>query len=97
MKTLDDIKKIIRENLQNLRVEYNVQTIEIFGSYTRNSQSSQSDLDLLVTFNKAPSLLKYIALENYLSRILGLPVDLVMKKSLKPQLREYILSNVHPI
>jgi predicted nucleotidyltransferase len=97
MKTLDEIKSIIRENLSYLRADYNVQTIEIFGSYTKNLQSSQSDVDLLVTFSKAPSLLKYIALENYLSRILGLQVDLVMKKSLKPILREYILNDIQPI
>ena len=97
MKTLDEIKSIIRENLSYLRADYNVETIEIFGSYTKNLQSSQSDVDLLVTFSKAPSLLKYIALENYLSRILGLQVDLVMKKSLKPILREYILNDIQPI
>ncbi len=97
MKTLDEIKNTIRKNLDYLKSEYNVLTIEIFGSYTKNLQSNNSDLDLLVTFSKAPSLIKYITLENYLSSILGLQVDLVMKKSLKPYLKEIILSEIHPI
>jgi len=97
MKTLDEIKNTIRRNLDYLKSEYNVLTIEIFGSYTKNLQSNNSDLDLLVTFSKAPSLIKYITLENYLSSILGLQVDLVMKKSLKPYLKEIILSEIHPI
>ena len=97
MKTLDEIKNIIRDNFDYLKSEYNVHTIEIFGSYAKNVQSKNSDLDLLVTFTKAPSLLKYISLENYLCRILDLNVDLVMKKSLKPHLKDLILSEVHPI
>ena len=97
MKTLDEIKNTIRNNFNFLKSEYNVLTIEIFGSYTKNLQSKDSDLDLLVTFSKAPSLFKFIALENYLSHILGLKVDLVMKKSLKPHLKEFILSEVHPV
>jgi predicted nucleotidyltransferase len=97
MKTLDEIKTTIRKNFDHLKSEYNVLTLGVFGSYTKNMQSNRSDLDLLVTFSKAPSLLKYIALENYLSRILDLQVDLVMKKSLKPHIKDFILSEVHPI
>ena len=97
MKTLEEIKNIIRNNLDHLKSEYNVLTIEVFGSYTRNMQTTKSDLDLLVTFSKAPGLLKYISLESYLSAILGLQVDLVMKKTVKPHLKDIILSEVHPI
>ena len=97
MKTLEEIKNTIRKNFDYLKSEYNVLTIEIFGSYVKNVQSNKSDLDLLVTFSKAPSLLKYIALENYLCTMLDVNVDLVMKKSLKPHLKELILSEVHPI
>ena len=97
MKTVDEIKNTIRINFDYLKSEHNVLTIDIFGSYAKNAQSTKSDLDLLVTFSKAPSLLKFIALENYLSTILGLKVDLVMKKSLKPHLKDIILSEVHPI
>ena len=97
MKSLEEIKTIIRKHFDFLESEYQVLTIDVFGSYAKNVQSKTSDLDLLVTFSKAPSLLKYISLENYLCNILDLNVDLVMKKSLKPHLKNLILSEVHPI
>ena len=50
------------------------------------------DLDLLVDFDDAPTLFGFIRLENELSQLLGVKVDLVMKKGLKPALGERILS-----
>lgn len=65
-------------------------TIELFGSFIRNEQQANSDLDILVTFSKAPSLFKFIELEDYLSDLLGIKVDLVMKSALKPNIgKEY--------
>lgn len=74
-----------------LAEQYNVATLEVFGSYVREEQRKNSDLDILVTFNKAPSLLKFVRLENFLSDMLGVKVDLVMKDSLKPAIGKNIL------
>jgi predicted nucleotidyltransferase len=49
---------------------------------------------MLVTFSETPSLLKFIALENYLSDLLGVKVDLVMQDALKPNIRPHILREV---
>ena len=54
-------------------------------------QRRNSDLDILVTFEDEPSLLTFIAIENYLSDLLGVKVDLVMKDSLKPAIGKNIL------
>ena len=92
-----DLKKILTElHLQKpyLRKRYKVKEIEIFGSFIRKEQKANSDLDLLVTFTKTPSLLEFIKLENDLSDRLGIKVDLVMKDSLKLELRTNILSKV---
>jgi len=48
----------------------------------------------LVKFEEVPSLFKFIEIENYLSNILGIKVDLVEKKSLKPRIGEHILKEV---
>jgi len=48
----------------------------------------------LVAFSETPSLLKFIALENYLSDLLGVKVDLVMQDALKPNIRPHILCEV---
>jgi hypothetical protein len=51
-------------------------------------------LDILVTFHELPSLIKFVELENYLTDILGIKVDLVLKDSLKPEIGKRILSEV---
>ena len=88
---LSQILKALKKNLPELREEYNISTLEVFGSFVRSEQEEKSDLDLLITFTENPSLLKYIKLENFLSDLLGIRVDLVMKDSLKPRLSHNIL------
>lgn len=80
-----------------LREQYAVATLEVFGSYVRHEEKKDSDLDILVTFNKAPSLLKFIRLENHLADLLGIKVDLVLKDSLKPVLGKRILREAEPV
>jgi uncharacterized protein len=82
----------LRRTVPYLRDKYHVETLEVFGSYVRAEQQLTSDLDLLVTFSQLPGLLKFIELENYLSDLLGVNVDLVMKDSLKPVIGQRILS-----
>jgi predicted nucleotidyltransferase len=85
---------ILRRHLPELREKYSVNYLGIFGSYIRGEQSKDSDLDILVQFDKKPGLLKYIELENYLSDLLGVKVDLVMKSALKPNIGKRILNEV---
>ncbi len=80
-----------------LTQRYNVKSLGVFGSYIHQQQSEDSDLDILVTFQETPSLLKYIELENYLSDLVGIKVDLVMRDALKPRIGERILSEVVPV
>ena len=89
-KSLDQILKELKIILPAIKDNYFVDSIEVFGSYAMNKQSNKSDVDLLVTFTKTPGLLKYIELENFISDKLNLKVDLVMKDSIKPALKNYI-------
>ncbi|RKY94642.1 MAG: DNA polymerase III subunit beta [Ignavibacteriae bacterium] len=92
MKTrFNEISKTLKRNLPKLKEEYKINTLEVFGSFVRSEQEEDSDLDLLITFTENPGLLKYIKLENFLSDLLGIKVDLVMKDSLKPRLNHNIL------
>ena len=63
----------------------------------RNDQNYKSDLDLLVSFSKASSLLKFIELKNFLSDQLQVKVDLVMKDALKPGIGKNILNESIPV
>ena len=95
-----DLKKILttlRSLKPYLSKTYNVKEIEVFGSFIRKEQRINSDLDILVTFSKTPGLLEFIRLENDLSDTLGIKVDLVMKDSLKPELKKYILNEAFTV
>ncbi|WP_209019421.1 nucleotidyltransferase family protein [Chlorobaculum sp. 24CR] len=90
MKNVTEIQTALKPYMVKLKEEYQINRLGMFGSYVRNEQTSASDLDLLVTFTSTPSLFKFIALENYLSDLLGVKVDLVMESALKPRIGKYI-------
>jgi len=95
--SLEKILEILRQQIPMLTERYSVEKLEIFGSYVRSEQKKDSDLDVLVTFKEDPSLLTYIAIENYLSDLLEIKVDLVMKDSLKPKIGQQILQEAIPV
>ena len=97
MKKIEQIIKNLKEFKPILEKEYCVKNLEVFGSYTHGSQKKSSDLDVLVEFSKTVDLFKYIELENYLSEKLGVKVDLVMKDTLKPRIKERILNEAIPV
>jgi predicted nucleotidyltransferase len=86
------IIQLLRQHFPLLAEKYRVKSLSIFGSYVRHEQRSDSDLDVLVTFHEQPSLLKFIELENYLSDVMGVKIDLVMRDALKPRIGRRILS-----
>lgn len=91
MKTLEEIKQIIEDHREVCRHQYHVKGLSVFGSYVKKEQKESSDLDILVEFEKPISLLQLVSLENYLSDILGLKVDLVPKNNLREELKVSIL------
>ncbi len=95
MKTLEEIKKILREHKEELKRKFGVKEIGIFGSYVRNEQTEVSDIDILVDFEK-PIGWEIVDLKEYLEKILGINVDLVPKGGVvrKPLLWKYIKEEV---
>ncbi len=94
MKTLEEIQQWLVQHKSVLQEHYHIKELGIFGSYVRHQQTDASDVDLLVSFSKTPSLLKFVNLENYLSDQLGVKVDLVHKTGLKPRIGARILAEV---
>lgn len=86
-------EEALRRNLPFLRKEFHVKRIGVFGSVARGEASSESDIDVLVEFQK-PIGWEFIDLKEYLEEVLGRRVDLVTVKALKPQLKERVLSEV---
>ncbi|MCS7216040.1 MAG: nucleotidyltransferase family protein [Thermodesulfovibrio sp.] len=90
MKSVEEVKKILRENKDYIREKYGVVIIGIFGSFARGEQKEASDIDILVELER-PIGLEYFALWDYLEKILDCKVDLVKKSLLREELRDGIL------
>ncbi len=89
---LDDILTIIAANEDELRRRH-VATLSVFGSVARDEARPDSDVDLMVEFDGSPvSLFDLGGLQVFLSEILGVEVDLVMKSSVIAELRDRIYS-----
>ena len=84
----------LRAHRKELRERYDLRTIGVFGSYLHNAQKINSDLDILVEFEKPPSFFQFLRIEQFLSELLGVKVDLVMKESLKPNIGRHILQEI---
>ena len=93
-KSLDEIKEIIKKHKDELKEKYSVKEIGIFGSFARGEATEDSDIDILVEFEKPIGLFKFLELEEYLSNLIGREVDLVSKKALKPHIGKHILEEV---
>jgi predicted nucleotidyltransferase len=90
MKTLDEIKIIIRQHRDVLAERYGIAVVGIFGSGVRGEQRQQSDMDLLADILRPISLFELVGAELYLNEILGEKVDLVPKRDVREELRETI-------
>ena len=89
---------MITKEQENIIIEkakpFKPNKIGIFGSYARDEQSEKSDLDILVNFQARVNLLDIIGLEQELSDILGVKVDLITENSVDEKLRDYILKDL---
>jgi uncharacterized protein len=79
-----------REALANL----GVRSLALFGSVAREEAGPGSDVDLLVEFEGAATLDRYLELESYVEGVLGCSVDLITRRSLKPPLRSAIEKDI---
>jgi predicted nucleotidyltransferase len=81
---------LLLQNQEKLQ-EFSVKSLLLFGSLARDTPHPDSDVDLLVEFEKPVGLLKFLALKHYLEDLFGCPVDLGTPNSLRPALKEHIL------
>lgn len=94
MEETGSILEKLRKEIPVLKDRYKIKNLGLFGSYVRGEQKKGSDVDILIEFEVTPTLLEFIVLEDELSEIIGLKVDLVMKDALKPRIGKYILNEV---
>lgn len=95
MKTdVNQVKDNLLQHIALLKEKYNIKQLGVFGSVARGENINASDLDILVEFSEPIGFFKFVELEDYLSKILGVKVDLVTKNALKSAIKEDILKDV---
>jgi predicted nucleotidyltransferase len=99
MKTLQEFQQTLREQKSYLAEKFGVRVVGVFGSYVRKEQCPDSDLDILIELDRPPriSLIGLVEVEDYLSRILGVKVDLAIKENLKKRIGMRILQEIVPL
>jgi len=94
MLTYETIMKKIEANLEKIK-RYGVKRVGLFGSYTRNEQKAESDIDILVEFKKGEKTFdNYMDLKFFLEDLFKRKVDLVVVEAIKPDLKPYIMGSV---
>ena len=97
--TLKKISDQLKKQKPYLLDKYGVTEIGIFGSYVRNEQGPESDVDILIELTDPPriDLLDLVELEHYLAKLLGIKVDIAIKKNLRKRIGQRILSEVQSV
>lgn len=86
----DEVLKVLRAHKVILAKRFGVTNLALFGSAARNEMSSDSDIDILVRFDRPGTSKAYFGVQFYLEDLLGHPVDLVTDKALRVDLRPYV-------
>jgi len=80
MREIDRIMKVLKDHKEELKRDFSVKKIGIFGSYTREEQTPESDIDIYVEFDiKNLTFDRYLELIDYLEKLLGRKIDLITK------------------
>ena len=92
--SLDDIKGVIEQHRAELKSQFHVEKIGVFGSYARGDQKKRSDVDFLISFDKAIDYLELAGLKIYLEETIGLKSDVIPSHNLRPEFRENVYKEV---
>ena len=84
----------LKELKPELHEKYAVKEIGLFGSFSDDSYTDDSDIDIIVELER-PIGWKFFTLEIYLEQIFGRKIDLVTKSALKEQIKDRILEQVN--
>jgi len=88
----NEIFSFLRTNADRWHEQFDVASLSVFGSFCREEQEEQSDIDILVSFSHDPTFDHFMGLKFALEDGLGISVDLVTEAALRPQWRDKILN-----
>lgn len=86
-----------QKEIERLCQKNDIGFLGLFGSVARGDDTADSDVDLLVRFNKAVTLFDLTDIESSFAQTFGKKVDLVTEASVHPYIREYVLRDLKPL
>ena len=92
-KTREEILSLLAQNKSKLESKFKVKRMALFGSYARGDQQSDSDVDILVDIDPSVGL-EFVTLAEQIEQLLGLPVELVSLRAIKPNKLKYIVRDL---
>ena len=95
--TLEELLQVKREEILKVCAKYGARNVRVFGSVARREADEQSDIDLIVDFEPGRSLLDHAGLWLELQDLLGVKVDVVSGRGIKPRIRERVLQEAVPL
>jgi predicted nucleotidyltransferase len=95
--TLEALLKAKRDEILQVCAKYGARNVRVFGSVARGEADEQSDIDLLVELEPNRSLLDHAGLWVELQELLGVKVDVVSERGLKPRIRQRVLQEAIPL
>ena len=88
-----EVLTILAAHRAELRERFAVKSLALFGSAARDESTAESDVDLLVEFDRRIGLFHLMDTEEFLRQLLGVKkLDLVMRRSVLPELKDEILA-----
>ena len=91
---LEEIKELIERHRPELKRQFHVIRIGVFGSYARGDQKKGSDVDFLVSFDKTINYFELAGLKICIEEITGLKSDVVPSHNLRPEFSENVYKEV---
>lgn len=93
----ESLLALISSNKGAIR-KYGVKTLGLFGSFSRNKQNDQSDVDLLVDFEPEKETYRnFIGLAYFMEELLGRKVEIVTRNGMSPYIGPKILKEVENV
>ena len=94
MRSLEEIRRILREVQKEARERYRAEILGIFGSFARGEQREGSDVDILVRFLPGATLLDLVGLGEFLEERLKVKVDIVSERALREEIKGRVLREI---
>jgi predicted nucleotidyltransferase len=95
VKSIGEIVKILKLHIIDMKKKFKIKEIGVFGSYVRGEQGEESDIDMLVEFEDGYKTFdNYMDLKFFLEDVLNSKIDLVIRTTIRDEIKQNILSEV---